>query len=168
MIVFCPEDFIDQVSGKKVHWLERGFIKFVVSEVRTKLIIANETWETFRFKILADSPDKDEANNLIASFRSIFEPEEIFLDEKHQEKPATQEYSKTTMIEKTKNLIERKYADIEIIITKDRVEYKECSKNIPCMDAEDFFIHCMSIPRYRDIIEKYLRVIEYKKAIGEE
>ena len=119
-----------------------------------------------RFKITKDSPEKDEALNLIASFRSIFEPEEIFLDDNHQEKLSKEEYSKETMVEKTKNLIKRNYADIEVIITSNAEEYKDCSKNIPCMDIEEFFIHCMSIQKYREIIEKYLRVIEYEKASG--
>lgn len=164
MIVFCPEAFISQVSGKNVNWLEKGFIEFFVLEVRNKNIIANETWETFRFRIVADSPDKEEAINLIASFRGIFKPEEIFLDEDHQEKAPKQEYSKTIMVEKTKDLITRNYVDIEIIITSNEKEYMECSKDIPCKKIEDFFIYCMSSPKYRNIIEKYLRIIEYKKA----
>ncbi|NQV14354.1 hypothetical protein HQ531_02765 [bacterium] len=71
------------------------------------------------------------------------------------------------MIEKTKSLIERNYADIDLIITDNANDYTNCSKNIACMGIEEFFLHCMSIPKYRDLIEKYLRVIEYKKASGE-
>ena len=44
MIVFCPEAFISQVSGKNVNWLEKGFVEFFVLEVRNKNIIANEIW----------------------------------------------------------------------------------------------------------------------------
>ena len=105
MIVFCPKAFSNQISGKNVHELERGFIKFLVSETRDKMIIANEIWETFRFKIIKDSPNKQEAINLIASFRSIFEPEEVFLDENHQEKTPKEEHTKEIMIEKTKILV---------------------------------------------------------------
>lgn len=168
MIVFCPEAFISQVSGKNVNWLEKGFIEFFVLEVRNKNIIANEIWETFRLKMMANSPNKEEAIKSIASFRGIFKPEEIFLDENYQEKVPEQEYSKTIMVEKTKDLITRNHIDIEIIITSNEKEYNQCSKDIPCRNIEGFFIHCMSIPRYRNIVEKYLRIIEYKKASGEQ
>ncbi len=168
MIVFCPEEFINQISGKEVRWLEKGFVEFFSSETKNKMIVSNETWETFRFKVINDSPDKNEALNLIASFVSIFNPEELFLDDNHQEKSPSQEHTKIVMIEKTKSLIERNYADIEIIITNNNKNYVECAKSIPCVNIEGFFSYCMSIPKYRDIIEKYLRIIEYKKATGED
>ncbi len=167
MIIFCPEAFISQISGKNIGSLEKEFIEFFIVEIKNKAIVANETWGTFRFKILRDSSEENKALEFIASFRSIFRPEELFL-ENHQEIPASEEFSKSIMVEKTKSLIERNYADIEVIITPNAAEYETCSKGIPCMTVEDFYVHCMSVPRYRDLIEKYVRVILYKRASGEE
>lgn len=164
MIIFCPESFTNQISPSPSR-LAKGFVKFYASETKHKMIIANEVWETFRFKLLKDSSEQKNAYSLIFGLRSIFKPEEVLLDD-HKEIEAKNEYSKEEMIKKTKDLIKRNYLDVEAVVTTSPEKFKDIPIDINYMNIEQFYDYCIKTEKYREMIIRYWRMIQFDKANG--
>ena len=148
MLVLCPKAF----SSNDGLSYEREFLKYYLSKTGKKAVIANEIWETFRYKLKKTNPEEKTANRLIAEFRGIFEPEELKIDENHQEVEPENEHNIDELNEKTKDLLERRWADIEIFITTDTQKF-EATKKVKMMTLQEFLLNSMN--NYRSLFEEF-------------
>ena len=153
MIVVCPKALASNDSLS----LERNFLKYYLSICKKKEKLANEVWETFRYKTLQLSADKDGAYERIAEYRGMFEPETLVLNAEFQEEEPKKEYSTEQMKEKTKSFLERNWADVELFITQTPENYKDLckTKDIPLMSLSEFYLDCMSNDKNRDLLMRY-------------
>jgi hypothetical protein len=150
MIVLCPKAFssADGLSH------EREFLKYFLSRAGKKAFVANEVWETFRFKLINNNHDRDKVNKAIAEFRGVFQPEETILTEEHQEEEPKAEHTLDVMVEKTKDLIKRRWADIEMFITTEPDKFSGIA-NIEIITLQEFFFSFMSKDSDRRLLEEY-------------
>ena len=159
MIVLCPKAFssADGLSH------EREFLKYFLSRTGKKAFVANEVWETFRFKLINDTSNSGKnLDKTIADFRGVFQPEEMKKDEQHQEVEPQREHSLATMIEKTKDLIKRRWADIEIFITTEPATFAGIA-DIEIVTLQEFLIGFMEKDSDRRILEEFWGKIQREK-----
>jgi len=154
MIVLCPKAF----SSADDLGHHRNFLKYYLSRKGVKAIVANEVWETFRFKIIKDNKP-EVANKLIAEFRGIFGPEETNIDKNHQEVPPKKEYDTNALIEKTKDLLTRRWADIDLFITTEPEKFKTI-KNIEISTLPEFLLSFTEDESSRKIVEEFLGAMQ--------
>lgn len=140
MIVLCPKAFSASDDSK----LERDFLKFFLTSRNIKAIITDEVWETFRFKMINNSTNKDNANDRIADYRGFIAPENLKLDENYGEIEAKKEYSIEELFQKTKNLIERRGVDIKLFITQEPEKYNDLKDKVEIKTLKGFYLDCMS------------------------
>ena len=157
MIVLCPKAFSQYILRETPH-PEAGFLKEYVSNT-DKAYVCNEVWETFRMNIIENSENKENAEGHIVHQRAFIRPEEIKRNNEHEEEPAKEIHSSDVLITKTKSLIERNYADIDIFLTPDASSYTGTPNidKVKVMDVGRFFVEAMGDEKLRIMIENYLR-----------
>lgn len=156
MIVLCPKAF----SAKDEFSNERDFLKFYLSKTGKKAVLANEVWETFRFKFLKDFPDK--AEEYIADYRGFVKPEYSKIDKNFQEEKPVKEYTSEELILKTKDFLNRNWAEVEFFITTQKDLFEDI-KNIKIITLEEFYIQCMSGDSDRRILWEFWERIQNEK-----
>ena len=70
MILLCPKAFSSNTFN-----LERDFLKFYLSRKGIKAKICDELWEAFRYRLLENSTNKDNATQFIAEQKGFFKSE---------------------------------------------------------------------------------------------
>lgn len=157
MIIICPKALS---SNENSH--ERNFLKFYLSVQGKKVKIANEVWETFRYKIINNSQNKQSAYDTIADYRGIVEPEFPNIGKDFQETDPEKEYLPKEMQDKTKDFLKRMGDDVDLFITQEPEIYKEiCSeKKINVMTLSEFLIDCMNNERGRNTLLSYWNKIQ--------
>lgn len=122
IIFLCPK----ALAGIDCKY-EHGFLIDYLGMSGTKAKIANEVWDTFRHRILSKNTDKKVAERIISHFRGFFEPETIKLKSDFTEEDPISVDEKT-MLEKTKDFINRKGAEINYFICQDPDKYQGLNK----------------------------------------
>ncbi len=167
MIILCPKALvslfstdIDPESG-----LEKEFIKRMFSKCVPKAIVPNEVWEAFRYRIKNNSENKENAEQVIAFCRSMIEPEFEKLNEEYQEIEPAQDYTSEELIEKTKELIQRKYAEIDILITPNPEIFQSLpeTRDITLLTIDGYYTYNMVKIDKRHWIEGFLSEIQREK-----
>ena len=150
-IFICPKT----LSSNDEDSHERDFLKYYLSVKGVKATIANEVWDTFRFKLMGDSSDKLGASRTIADYRGIVKPETPRIKEDNTEADPKKEYSLEEMREATKSLLRRNWADIDIFITQELDQYATLCQDVGIkhMTLAGFYLDCMAKDdKDRDII----------------
>lgn len=166
MIVLCPKSLASLFStGGDSSWLEKEFMKRMFSKCIPRAVVPNEVWEAFRFRIINSSPNKQNAEQMIAFFRSMITPEFEKLDENYQEIEPAKDYTNAELIEKTKDLVKRKYAEIEIFITSEPELYQDAPEivNITILSVESYYTYHFVNVHKRHWVEEFLGEIERNK-----
>lgn len=156
MIVLCPKAFSAQDEFSN----ERDFLKFYLSKTGKKATLANEVWETFRFKFLKAYPEN--AEEYIANFRGFVKPEYSKIDKDFQEEAPTKEYDSAELILKTKDFLRRNWAEVELFITTQKDLFSDIT-DIKIVTLEEFFIQCMSGDAERKILWEFWERIQDDK-----
>lgn len=149
MIVLCPQAFAGSSELQ-----ERDFLMYYLSRTNQKAFIANEVWETFRLRILKQASSKEIAKNIIAHFRGVFNPEELKLDSLFNEIEPKKDYSPEELVEKTKDFVKRKWADIDLFITQEPEKYEGLIK-VKILRLEEFFVEQMGNETSRNWITDF-------------
>ncbi len=146
MIVLCPKSFAGTESE-----FERGFLKHYLSRKREKAVVANEVWDTWRHNITMRY--EENAQILIGHFRGWFEPEAGYqLKEDFTEKDPIH-VDTEVMIQKTKELVSRRWADIQYFVTQEPTKY--VGLKIKPISLLEFYVACMNSPADREIVLEY-------------
>ncbi|MCK5177349.1 MAG: hypothetical protein KAQ92_06490 [Candidatus Aenigmarchaeota archaeon] len=144
MIFLCPK----ALAGTDCSY-EHGFLIDYISASGTKAKVANEVWDAFRFHILSKNSDKTKGERIISNFRGFFEPETI------RQKPDFTEINpifvdEKTTLEKTKDFIMRKGAEIDYFLCQEPEKYQGLKK-------KPITLHQFLIDRMGDSLETYSR-----------
>src|SRR3989344_7725709 len=150
MIVLCPLAF----AGKDLT-SERDFLRYYLSKIGQKAIVSNEVWDAFRFR-KAQTTSPEIANNIIAYMRGTFEPETLKLKANFEEVDP-QDSDEQKMFEKTKNLLERRWAEIDFFITQEPEKYTGLTHKPKIIKLQGFLIECMDDTSKRDIVSGYFQ-----------
>ena len=148
MIVLCPLAF----AGKDLTF-ERRFLISYLSRTGKKGIVANEVWDAFRFRHIQSST-LEVAEKIIVHMRGSFKPENFRLKlnyEEEEPKDSTNE----VMLAKTKSLLERTWAEIEIFITQEPEKYQGLEHQPKMVTLQEFLEQCMGDINTRHIVEDY-------------
>lgn len=161
MIVLCPKAF----SSNDGLSHERDFLKYFLSKTGEKGIIANEVWETFRLKMFNSGADLNKIKGRIADFKGIFSPEEEKIGNDHQEIIPTNEYKLETLVDKTKNLLERRWAEISLFITTEPEYYEDVIKTrgIEMLTLQEFLLSNMRLDKNRSLLEEFWNKTQNEK-----
>jgi len=92
----------------------------------------------------------------------LFEPEELRLNPKTFQEDAPVDHDDKQLIETTKSLLIRKWADIDFFITSEKDKYKDGSK-IKCFSLTDFFVEVQGMPEYRHLMNDFVNYYINKK-----
>ena len=157
MIILCPKAF----AGKNLT-SERDFLRYYLSKVGQKAIVANEVWDAFRFRYIEHASTPEVANNIIANMRGTFVPETLRLKDNFEEIDP-KDYDEHTMMVKTKNLIERRWAEIDFFITQESDNYLSLTHKPKIIKLQEFLVECINDISKRDIVESYYRDEVYHK-----
>jgi hypothetical protein len=131
---------------------ERDYLKYYLSMTSQKAVVSVEVWESFRKKIMAEnSPEM--AQEIIAVYRGIVEPEITHFENDYSEKEPTKEHTDAELVESTKDLIHRKALEIKYFICADKAKYQ--NPEIYTLNVEEFYYHCMG---ELNLVEEYLRL----------
>lgn len=167
MIILCPKALVSLFSTdiSPTSGLEKEFIKRMFSKCIPKAIVPNEVWEAFRYRIKNNSENKTNAEKVIAFCRSIVEPEFEKLDNDYQEIEPAKDYTPEELIEKTKELIQRKYAEIEILITPNPEVFQNIPevRDITILTIEGYYMYNMVNMHKRHWIEEFLNEMQKEK-----
>lgn len=148
MIVLCPQAF----AGKELT-LERNFLIYYFSEVGNKGVIADEVWDAFRYRITQKYPQN--ANKVIASRRGSFRPENFRINPKNFEEVEPKDYDDGDMCNKTRNLLERRWAEVELFITQEPSKYSDLEYKPKTITLQEFLAECMGDLNKRVIVENF-------------
>ncbi len=161
MLFLCPK----ALSSNDGNSLERDFIKYYLSINNKKARITNEVWETFRYKILTNSSNKEGAISRITEYRGVFEPEIQKLKDDFEEVEAMKEYNTSEMRDSVISFLKRNWADIDIFITTEPQIYKEvCDEfGINLMTLPEFYLDCMDNEIGRNSLMSYWGKIQEEK-----
>ena len=150
MIVICHKS-LDSVGLD----LERDFLKNHLARTSKKhAVVANEVWDTWRNKVLSKYQGSA-SKQLIGLYRGWVQPEIIYLDENYKEREPKLIVKEEGMIEKTKDLVDRKWADIDVFITETPEKYG--SVKVKMMTLGEFFLNAMNDENKRPLIEGFMR-----------
>jgi hypothetical protein len=158
MIVLCPRAF--SAADGLSH--ERDFLKYFLSRTGRKGIVANEVWETFRFRVKKTNNNENLVEKTIAEFRGIFNPEELIVDENHREKEPEKEHDTKVLIEKTRDLLKRRWADIEMFVTTEPDKFNDI-ENISILSLQEFLLTFMDNDNGRKLLEEFWGKIQREK-----
>lgn len=160
MIVLCPKAFSSNDGLRQ----EREFLKYFLSRKGEKGIIANEVWETFRFNLIENNSE-DKADQTIADWRGIFEPEETKIGEDFREIPPTGKHTLDQLMEKTEDLLRRRWADIDLFITTNGERFQKVveEKGIEMVPLQEFLFSSMEDQRSRNIMVDFWEKIQSEK-----
>lgn len=161
MYILCPKA-VKQYLYSETPYPDAGFLKEFFSNTE-KCVVANEVWETMRYVWLFKSSNIKNAKEQMVHFRGFLRPEETIRGSDSEEIIPNTEHNNDILIGKTKELIERNYADIDFFITPDKDKFKDV-KNIDkvrIINVEEFFIWCMDEEKYRKIMERYFTKLKY-------
>ena len=148
MIVLCPLAF----AGKELIF-ERRFLVSYLSGTGKKGVVANEVWDAFRYRHIQNS-SPEVAEKIIVHMRGSFKPENFRLNRDYEEvepKDTTNE----DMINKTKNLLQRRWAEIELFITQEPEKYQGLEYKPKTLTLQGFLEECMNDMSTRHIVEAY-------------
>lgn len=148
MIVTCSKAFAGSESAH-----ERDFLKYYLSKTGQKAVLANEVWSSFRFRILKKSDDLELVEKVITHRRGKFCPEDVKLTEEHQEEEPI-DYDESVLFEKTKSLVNRRWADIDFFITQEPKKYS-LDNSVNIMTLSEFYFYCMTNSATRELVEEF-------------
>ncbi|MBS3135324.1 hypothetical protein J4401_00010 [Candidatus Woesearchaeota archaeon] len=150
MIVLCHK----AVSGRGSLFEHSFLMNFLITNNK-KAVVANEVWDAFRFRVnKMASGNKEYAEKYIVHFRGKIEPEVCRLNNDYQENEP-QDYSDEILVEKTKDLVDRKWADIEDFITQEPDKYTGLRKTPKTLKR--FYLDCLnsSNQEMRSSVQRY-------------
>lgn len=150
MIVLCSKS-IPIGAGSS---LEKDFLMYYLSSKGQKAKVANEVWDALRFRLIKKL-GVDKAPILINLLRGIIEPEAIRLknDGSFEEVDPVDNVDEF-LNEKTVNLVQRKWAEIDLFIHQDSMDLG-ASLNVKQMTLDEFYIYCAGSDCDRAIFEKF-------------
>jgi len=141
----------------------RDYLKFYLSASDNKATVSNEVWEAFRWRINEENKsDQSVAEEIIAVYRGIVEPEVLFLNDDFTEKEPTRDYTDEELVESTKELIQRKRFKIKYFITDAEDKYRSILGDVYSNTVEEFYYHCMG---EMDLIEEFNQVTDNIKSL---
>jgi len=158
MIVLCPKTL-----GGKENSLQREFLWFYLSKEAEEAIVSNEIWEAFRLRIKkkwVSSPLT--AEKIINHVRGFARPENTILKGYEEEEPK-RDYSDKELMNATKNLVERNWANVNFFIVETEEEIKKYKfrQNINIKSLPGFYVNCMNSERGRRLIEEFTNKIRW-------
>jgi len=128
------------LASSKPGIYERDYLKFYLSVTSQKAIVSNRVWESFRKNIISKN-GPDMAQEIIATYRGIVQPETVFFDDNFEEKQPEKVYTEEELIESTKDLLDRyEYRVRYFICGGNKPDYPN---NIYVLEVEEFYYHCM-------------------------
>lgn len=147
MIILCPKAF----AGKELMY-ERRFVRHYIAKTGEKGMVCNKTWSSFRWRI-TNTKDPEVAEKIITNFRGSFTPENMKLTDEFQEQDPL-DCDLDELIESTKDLVNRKWADIDYFIVQDETDFQDTK--VKPITLSEFFVQCMQDDDKRHIVEDFM------------
>ena len=142
MIILCHK----ALAG--VSTFERQFLTDYLVATRQKAVVANEVWDTFRFKLVARFGNEDAAR--IGDWRALYRPEEIRL-QNHQEVPP-KEHDEATLIASTRSLAER-MKGVSIFITTNPELFNDI-RDVKPLTLTEWYVKMMADEPTRQLMQE--------------
>ena len=97
----------------------------------------------------------DSAEDIITEIRGSFEPENSDLNSNNQEEEAN-DYTEQELIDKTNDLINRKWAEIDLFLTEEDHKYPNSHK-LKTSNLNGFLYECMKDSNLRPLVESFFK-----------
>jgi hypothetical protein len=145
MIILCHK----ALAG--VSTFERQFLTDYLVATRQKGFVANEVWDTFRWKLIDRFGTEDAAR--IGDWRALYRPEEIRL-QNHQEVPAKQ-HEEAVLVAKTSSFVER-MKGVSIFITSNPELYQDIP-NVKPLTLNEWYVKMMADEPTRQLMQESIQ-----------
>ncbi len=146
-IVLCSKAF----AGKD-NMFYREFLRFYLLTHSEYATVANEVWDTWKFKIHQQYPTN--ASQIITHRRGYIRPENNRLNPTTFREPEPKDYS-SQLFDKTGDLVKRIWAEVSIFITEEPETYKSLKSVVKMMNLEEFYLSQMETEEGRNLLQQF-------------